>query len=76
MWNDASFFFEQSQQPPPFDRSPTNRFRLITDLGDPNMSAATKEPVDRATRDFSSESPVSDEIFDAYRSFYDYDDTP
>ena len=75
-WNDAGYYFELAQAQPPFDRSDTNGFRLIKDLGDPDMSAGLKEPVNRLTRDFSVETPVSEEDFDTFiRPQYDYDNT-
>ena len=74
-WNDAGFYFHDATQAPPFDRSPANGFRLMTDLGDPDLFAATGEAIPRATRDFSAESPVSDEVFEFFRSSFNYDDT-
>ena len=74
-WNDSGFYFNAGQQGPPFDRSPTNGFRLMTDLGDPDAFSAAGEPINRAVRDFSLERPVSDEVFEFFRSSFDYDHT-
>jgi dienelactone hydrolase len=59
---------------PPFDRSPTNGLRCV------KYSAPVpddqKASVERLTRDYSGETPASDEAFRIYRGFYAYDKTP
>jgi predicted esterase len=75
-WNDPVWAFGDTQPQPPFDRSPTNGFRLMADLGDDASFVAASADVDPPARDYSTETPVSDEVFEAFRDFYRYDDTP
>jgi formylglycine-generating enzyme required for sulfatase activity/dienelactone hydrolase len=60
-------FFAQD----PWDRSPTNGLR--TSVDHEPVDASLLGPLDPPFRDFSKESPVSDEVFAVYRSLYDYD---
>jgi dienelactone hydrolase len=75
-WNDAYFYYHYAHPVPPLNRGQTNGFRLITRLGDTTGQSALAETIPRQYRDFSTEIPVSDEIFDVFRSMYEYDDTP
>jgi dienelactone hydrolase/tRNA A-37 threonylcarbamoyl transferase component Bud32 len=72
-YNDATYHFTEAFAQPPFDRSPTNGFRLA--LYD-TAASVTRRPVERLVRDFSLERPVSDEVFAIYRRAFDYDSTP
>jgi eukaryotic-like serine/threonine-protein kinase len=75
-WNDLSYAFNNAYTQPPFDRSPTNGFRLVTyNAADSNLAAA-KRPVHAVFRDYTKERPVPDRIFEIYRRLYDYDRTP
>ncbi|MGA7522152.1 MAG: protein kinase [Acidobacteriaceae bacterium] len=58
----------------PFDRSDTNGFRCVRNLG--TMPAAAAAPVHRVTRDFAEYKPVSDAVFRAYTLLYAYPKTP
>jgi dienelactone hydrolase len=73
-WNDPTYAFNDAYAQDPFDRSPTNGFRLAKYLSDENLTVAER-PIVRAFRDFSKERPVSDQVFAAYRRMYDYDRT-
>lgn len=75
-WDDPTYAFFLAQPQPPLDRSGTNGFRLITDLGDPAAADLAAGAIERATRDFAAEEPVSDEVFAAFRELYAYDDLP
>ncbi len=70
-WNEASYVFTSHDDGAvPFDRSATNGFRCArysTPLAD-----ALTAPIETVSRDYSKEKPVSDEIFQVYRSFYSY----
>jgi dienelactone hydrolase len=59
---------------PPFDRSAMNGFRGVRNRQP--LPAATAAPVLRQTRDFSKVKPLSNEVFEAYRSLYSYDKRP
>jgi cephalosporin-C deacetylase-like acetyl esterase len=75
-WSDPVFSFGLAQPLSPLDRSEVNGFRLITDLGDGATLAAAGAPVAYFERDFSLESPASDEVFAVFRDLYAYDPTP
>ncbi len=42
----------------------------------PNLTPNFGFPVERSYRDYSKEKPVSDQVFEAYRSLYSYDKRP
>jgi len=71
-WNDPTYAFNDAYAQDPFDRSPTNGFRVVKYLSDTSLATAQR-PIIRAFRDFSKERPVSDQVFAAYRRMYDYD---
>ncbi|MGH7516891.1 MAG: protein kinase domain-containing protein [Gemmatimonadales bacterium] len=73
-WNDQTYSFNDAYAQDPFDRSPTNGFRVVTYLADENLAIA-RRPIARLFRDFTRERPVSDQVFAAYRRMYDYDRT-
>ena len=59
---------------PPFDRSAMNGFRGVRNRQ--SLPAATAAPVVRQARDFSKVKPASNEVFEAYRNLYAYDQRP
>ena len=59
---------------PPFDRSPMNGFRTVHNHAPLSVEAAA--PVSMLIRDFSRSKPVSDAVFEAYKTMYAYDRTP
>lgn len=70
-WSDASYVFTSHDDAAvPFDRSKTNGFRCAR-YSAPLPDALTA-PIETVSRDYSKEKPVSDEIFQVYRSFYSY----
>jgi len=75
-WSDPSYFFSGPNVQAPFDRLPTNGFRLAqyTQEGDFDGQAGVDTPL--LTRDYYSEQPVSDEVFRVYASQFDYDPSP
>jgi serine/threonine protein kinase/dienelactone hydrolase len=72
-YDDATYHFTEAFAQPPFDRSPTNGFRLARY---DTTAAVTRRPVERLVRDFSRERPVSDAVFAIYKRAFDYDPTP
>jgi len=73
-WSDPGYMFSQVDAQLPFDRSPTNGFRCVKYTAPvPGEQTAA---VERLTRDYSRETPVSDDVFRVYRGFYTYDKTP
>ncbi len=72
-YDDATYHFTEAFAQPPFDRSPTNGFRLARY---DTTAAVTRRQVERLVRDFSRERPVSDAVFTIYKRAFDYDPTP
>ncbi len=75
-WDDANFYYHHAHPVTPLDRGETNGFRLITRLGDTTGQSALAANIPRLYRDFSTEIPVSDEVFEVFRSLYAYDHPP
>ena len=72
-WNEPSYRFAEEYAQNPWDRRDTFGMRLVTNLGPaPDSEAA----VGRVRPDPSTIVPVSDEQFEIYRRFYEYDRTP
>jgi dienelactone hydrolase len=72
-WEDSPYMFTVANSAPPFDRSPGNGVRLADFPGDTAYLADARRPIDRPSRDFYSERPVSPEVFSTYRRMYAYD---
>jgi formylglycine-generating enzyme required for sulfatase activity len=70
-WDDERFAFGEHDRRPPLDRSATNGFRCVRHSEPP--PAHFTAPQIQQTRDYATEKPVSDEIFDIYRSMYLYE---
>jgi dienelactone hydrolase len=76
-WNDPSHAFHGPQPQAPFDRSATNGFRLMTNLGDRAAFEAAAAPIDHHAGDYySRRTPVPDEVFASYRDLYQYVHAP
>ncbi|MEO8431180.1 MAG: protein kinase [Acidobacteriota bacterium] len=74
-WFDASYQFLDPDAQDPFSRLPAYGFRcarFARPLSDPTLSRA----VGVVARDYSKETPVSDDVFRVYRSLYSYDKGP
>ena len=52
-----------------------NGFRCMTYLDEPDNMASLADPVELPYRDYSTEEPVSNEIFTVYKNLYSYDKT-
>jgi serine/threonine protein kinase/cephalosporin-C deacetylase-like acetyl esterase len=73
-WNDITYQFLNRSHAPAFERSPKNGFRCIKESDESKILKAAYEPVPiESMRDFTKEKPVSDQIFEVYRSQFDYD---
>ncbi len=70
-WSQPTYTFADSDARPSFDRDPRNGFRCVRYL-DPIPPDLSRE-FPRNYRDRSKDKPVSDEVFAAYRTLYDYD---
>jgi dienelactone hydrolase len=60
----------------PWDRSPTNGFRLATYLTETDAVRQALAPITRPHRDFLAERPASDAEFAVFRRLYAYDQRP
>jgi serine/threonine protein kinase/dienelactone hydrolase len=73
-WNDVPYMYGNRSQADAFDRSPKNGFRCIQYIDKGNILQAALEPVKYTeSRDYYKEKPVSDEIFQVYKSQFQYD---
>ena len=70
-WNEPSYTFMDRDATDPFQRLSTYGFRLVreVDAVDPRARAA----IERTYRDYERETPVSDEVYESFRSFYAFD---
>ncbi len=75
-WNDPAYAFNDAYLQDPFDRSATNGIRLIERVTEGADDERAPQTIDIPFRDFTSETPVSDEVFEIYRNMYRYDRTP
>ncbi len=74
-WNDPLYLAANTQSAQsPFDRTASNGFRLAITQDAVAVTDALRRPQPpRVTRDFRSERPASDEVFEAYRHLFDYE---
>ena len=73
-WTDVNYMFREADAQDPFTRSPGFGFRCVRYIKP--IQSALKETIPVISRDYSKETPVSDDVFNVYRSFYAYDRTP
>jgi serine/threonine protein kinase len=73
-WNDPTYMFNLPYAQSAFDRSASNGFRCMKELS-PELTSehVYNSIILPAPRDFSEEKPVSDDIFQIYKSLYSYD---
>ncbi|MDA0312995.1 MAG: SUMF1/EgtB/PvdO family nonheme iron enzyme, partial [Gemmatimonadetes bacterium] len=74
-WADLEYSFNDAVTATVFDRSALNGIRLVQSIDSTNLEAA-RQPIEVAFRDYRTETPVSDEVFEAFRQAYSYDRTP
>ncbi len=72
-WNEPSYMFTAPDAQSPFERSATNGFRCAKYAGP--LPEALTGPIERLSRDYTKEKPVTDDIFRFYQSIYTYDRT-
>jgi formylglycine-generating enzyme required for sulfatase activity/predicted Ser/Thr protein kinase len=73
-WNDPAYRFPGPEVTSPWDRSSTNGFRAAR--YEPAPDGALEAPFALPFDDVASREPVSDRVFETYRSFYSYERTP
>lgn len=73
-WNEPMYMFTDQDAQAPFRRSPTYGLRLAkyTAEASPRALGTVAEPF----RDYAKEKPVSDRVFQIYKSLYAYDNRP
>ena len=72
-WNEPSYQYSATDALAPFDRAAGNGFRCMTPIAGTMPDAALERPLPSVVRDYSNEQPVTDSVFDLYRSLYAYD---
>jgi formylglycine-generating enzyme required for sulfatase activity/dienelactone hydrolase/predicted Ser/Thr protein kinase len=73
-WDEPVYMFTDPDAQSPFARLPTYGIRLVKYLSPP-ANAATAA-IALHVRDYSKEKPVSDSVFNIYKSLYSYDKSP
>jgi formylglycine-generating enzyme required for sulfatase activity/tRNA A-37 threonylcarbamoyl transferase component Bud32 len=74
-WNDWHYTFNDAYTQPPWDRSVTNGIRLVRYLDQRNLAEAAR-PIELPHRDYLTERPVTDEVFEVFRNRFAYDRKP
>jgi eukaryotic-like serine/threonine-protein kinase len=75
-WNELSYMFIDSDAQPAWDRKPEYGFRCVkatSELGLLAASAALRHP---PPADWRSTPPISDEVFRAYKTLFEYERRP
>ncbi|HXW94021.1 MAG TPA: protein kinase [Terriglobales bacterium] len=73
-WSEPTYMFNEADARSPFQRSSTFGFRCAKYVLT-GEEAKAAESVTAHRRDYDSEKPVSDQVFQAYKSLYSYDKT-
>ena len=73
-WNEPVYMFVDADARSPFDREATFGFRCVK-LGPDKLASAITGPIEFPSRDYVNEQPISNEMFNAYRSLFSYDRT-
>ncbi|MFZ0200110.1 MAG: hypothetical protein WB523_03265 [Candidatus Sulfotelmatobacter sp.] len=74
-WNEPTYVFNDPDARSPFQRSANFGFRCAK-YSLTGEAAKAADPITLQVRDFSREKPVSDPLFQVYKSLYSYDKTP
>jgi len=75
-FSDPDYQFNYAYAESPFDRTPTNGFRCIRLVDDEPNLAGLSRTIDRISRDFLAETPVSDDVFRVFLRQFEYDHAP
>jgi serine/threonine protein kinase/formylglycine-generating enzyme required for sulfatase activity/cephalosporin-C deacetylase-like acetyl esterase len=74
-WNEPTYMFYDADARSPFDRSASFGFRCAKYVLT-GGSAKAADPITFQARDYGAEKPVSDQLFQVYKSLYSYDKMP
>lgn len=72
-WSEPTYMFVEFDAHSPLSRLATYGFRCVKYLG--SVPGAATNPIEFVMRDYRKEKPVSDKIFQIYKSMYSYDKT-
>lgn len=72
-WDEPGYLFVDPDARSPWDRAANFGFRCAKYFPNDKLAADITGPWDIPTRDYSKETPVSDEVFRAYARLYAYD---
>jgi eukaryotic-like serine/threonine-protein kinase len=75
-WDEPAYIFNYPDARSPFERSPEFGFRCASYASNSKEAEAAGAPITVQLRNFGSEKPVSDQLFQAYKNQYSYDKTP
>jgi serine/threonine protein kinase/formylglycine-generating enzyme required for sulfatase activity/cephalosporin-C deacetylase-like acetyl esterase len=75
-WDDPIYMFVDPDAQSPWLRAPDIGFRTVKYIDAKPVPTQAFGDVPSPRRDFSKVKPVSDQVFQAYRSIYSYDKTP
>jgi serine/threonine protein kinase/formylglycine-generating enzyme required for sulfatase activity/dienelactone hydrolase len=75
-WDEPPYQFRLEDTASAFDRSPENGFRCVRYLSDKVPQAVFQCITLQSDHDFQKETPVSDEVFQAYKNQFAYDKAP
>jgi serine/threonine protein kinase/formylglycine-generating enzyme required for sulfatase activity/predicted esterase len=75
-WNEPDYMFNALAAQSPIDRHASFGFRCVKYSPGDGLSSKSSGLVKFAARNYAEERPVSDEIFQIYKSLYSYDKTP
>jgi formylglycine-generating enzyme required for sulfatase activity/dienelactone hydrolase len=73
-WDEPSYMFVDPDAQSPFLRASNVGFRCVKYIDPP--SAVATQPMPSPRRDLTKKKPVSDDVFQAYRTLYTYDKSP
>jgi serine/threonine protein kinase/cephalosporin-C deacetylase-like acetyl esterase len=73
-WNEPMYAYRDEDAQDPFTRGPSYGFRCALYTGQVPVEAFA--PISRPVRDYRTEKPVSDDVFEIFRRMYAYDKTP
>ena len=73
-WNEPRYMYTTEDAQDPLARAPAYGFRCA--LYPEQVPAKAFAPVSRPVRDYATEKPVSNEVFEVFRRLYAYDKTP
>jgi dienelactone hydrolase len=75
-WREGSYMFAQRDAQSPFDRSADYGFRCMRLMGTNPLPPEIDAELAIQLRNYAEERPVSDEVYQAFRSAYYYDKSP